>query len=82
MQDDEWHAIHKLMAAGYAEIFRSFGRADHSIPLTLLYKAMAAGVGLTEINMRIVPVMAGIVLVPVAGAIAWRVTASRAATLL
>lgn len=82
VQDDEWHAIHKLMAAGYAEIFRSFGLADHSIPLTLLYKAMAAGVGLTEINMRIVPVMAGIVLVPVAGAIAWRVTASRAATLL
>ena len=82
VQDDEWHAIHKLMASGYADIFRSFGAADHSIPLTLLYKAMAASVGLTEINMRILQVLAGIALVPVAAAIAWRVTASRAAALL
>ena len=35
--DDEWHAIHKLMTSSYGEIARSFGMADHSIPLTLLY---------------------------------------------
>jgi hypothetical protein len=82
VQDDEWHAIHKLMAAGYAEIFRSFGMADHSIPLTLFYKAMAETAGLTEINLRIVQVLAGIALIPLAGAIAWRITASVATSLL
>jgi hypothetical protein len=82
VQDDEWHAIHKLMASGYADIFRSFGMADHSIPLTLLYKAMAESVGLTEINLRIVQVFAGLALIPVAAAIAWQVSASRAATVL
>jgi hypothetical protein len=82
VQDDEWHAIHKLMASGYADIFRSFGMADHSIPLTLLYKAMAESVGLTEINLRIVQVFAGLALILVAAAIAWQVSASRAATVL
>jgi hypothetical protein len=82
VQDDEWHAIHKLMGSGYADIFRSFGQADHSIPLTLLYKAMAETVGLTEINMRIVQVLAGIALIALAAALAWYVTASRAAVML
>jgi hypothetical protein len=82
VQDDEWHAIHKLLSSGYAEIFRSFGVADHSIPLTLLYKAMAETVGLTEINMRIVQVLAGIALIPLAAAIAWYATANRAVVLL
>lgn len=82
VQDDEWHAIHKLMASGYADIFRSFGVADHSIPLTLFYKAMAETIGLTEINMRIVQVLAGIALIPLAGAIAWHASASRAVSLL
>jgi hypothetical protein len=80
--DDEWHAIHKLMSAGYGDIFRSFGYADHSIPLTLLYKAMAATVGLTEINMRIVQALSGIALVGLSAAIAWYVSRNRAATLL
>jgi hypothetical protein len=35
--DDEWHAIHKL-SSSYSNIFRSFGYADHSIPLTILYR--------------------------------------------
>jgi hypothetical protein len=82
VQDDEWHAIHKLMTAGYGEIFRSFGYADHSIPLTLLYKAMAATLGLTEVNMRILQAVAGIALIPAAAAITWAASRSRAATLL
>lgn len=82
VQDDEWHAIHKLMVAGYGEIFRSFGYADHSIPLTLLYKAMADAFGLDEINMRILQVAAGIALVPLAAAVALRVTQNAAATVL
>ena len=36
--DDEWHAIHKLLASGYGGILTSFGQVDHSIPLTLFYK--------------------------------------------
>src|SRR5450631_3397275 len=82
VQDDEWHAIHKLMTAGYGEIFRSFGYADHSIPLTLLYKAMAATLGLTEVNTRILQAVAGIALIPAAAAITWAASRSRAATLL
>ena len=82
VQDDEWHAINKLMTSGYGEIFRSFGGPDHSIPLTLLYKAMAATLGLTEINMRILQALAGIALIPVAAAITWAASRSRAATLL
>jgi hypothetical protein len=82
VQDDEWHAINKLMTSGYGEIFRSFGDSDHSIPLTLLYKAMAATLGLTEINMRILQAVAGIALIPVAAAITWAASRSRAATLL
>lgn len=82
VQDDEWHAINKLLTAGYGEIFRSFGDSDHSIPLTLLYKAMAGTVGLTEVNMRIVQAFAGIALIPAAAAITWGASRSRAATLL
>jgi hypothetical protein len=82
VQDDEWHAINKLMTSGYGEIFRSFGDSDHSIPLTLLYKAMAATVGLTENNMRNLQALAGIALIPVAAAITWAASRSRAATLL
>jgi len=72
VQDDEWHALHKLMASGYAEIFRSFGQADHSIPLTLLYKAMADTVGLAEGRMRALQVTCGIALVPIAALLSWR----------
>ena len=83
VQDDEWHAIHKLMSSTYGEIFRSFGFADHSIPLTLFYKAMAAIVGLDEITMRALQVACGIALIAVCAVLAWRATASaRLAVLL
>jgi hypothetical protein len=72
--DDEWHAIHKLMNASAYDILRTFGLADHSIPLTLFYKALAATVGLTEIDMRAVQVLCGIATVAVVGWLAWRVT--------
>jgi len=78
VQDDEWHAIHKLLASSYGEIARSFGFADHSIPLTLFYKAMAETIGLDEVNMRIVQVLCGIALVAVGGWLAFRGTANAA----
>ena len=82
VQDDEWHAIHKLLTSGYGEIARSFGIADHSIPLTLFYKAMAETIGLGEIDMRIVQVACGIALVAVCGWLALRVTANVAVATL
>lgn len=72
--DDEWHAIHKLLSASYGEIFSSFGMADHSIPLTLLYKAMADTVGLAEGRLRALQIASGIALVPVSAWLAWRAT--------
>ncbi len=69
--DDEWHAINKLMNASYAQVFASFGYSDHSVPMTLLYKAIAESVGLDEVNFRLPQVVAGILLVPVAGCLAW-----------
>lgn len=51
--DDEWHAVHKLLAVGGAkEIFLSFGYADHSVPLTLLYWLQSSWFGLSEVGMR------------------------------
>lgn len=58
--DDEWHALHKLMDADYREIFLSFGYADHSIPLTLLFKFLSETVGLSEWRMRALPLLFGI----------------------
>jgi hypothetical protein len=72
--DDEWHAIHKLLSSSYGDIFRTFGWADHSIPLTLLYKAMAETFGLAEGRMRALQVASGIALVPVGARLAWRAT--------
>ena len=80
VQDDEWHAIHKLLNSDYAGILRTFGFADHSIPLTLLYKAMASAIGLDEVDMRIVQVACGVATIGVAAWLAWRVTASTAVT--
>lgn len=58
--DDEWHALHRLMQAGYSEIFLSFGHADYSIPLTLLFRALADTVGLYEWQMRLLPMAFGL----------------------
>jgi predicted membrane-bound mannosyltransferase len=82
VQDDEWHAIHKLMTSTYGEIFRTFGFADHSIPLTLFYKAMAESIGLDEIVMRALQVVCGIALIGVCAVLAWRATASPVITVL
>lgn len=76
VQDDEWHALHKLMTSGYGEILRTFGFADHSIPLTMFYKAMADTIGLDEVGMRALQVACGVALVAVCGWLAWRATAS------
>ena len=80
--DDEWHALHKLMTAGYGEIFSTFGLADHSIPLTLFYKVLAQSIGLEEIGLHILQALCGIALVAFAAWLAWRATASAPVTAL
>jgi len=80
--DDEWHAIHKLMGSGYGEIFRSFGVADHSIPLTLFYKLLAQTIGLDEIGLHVLQVACGIALVPLAAGLAWRATSNSAVSVM
>ena len=66
LADDEWHAVNKLLLAeGYKEIFTSYGLADHCIPLTLLYSWLANQGWLTEWNMRLPLLVAGLGLVVV-----------------
>jgi hypothetical protein len=72
--DDEWHAIHKLLFLVVRDHLVTFGMADHSIPLTLLYKAMADTVGLAEGRLRMPQIVCGVALVPVASWLAWRAT--------
>ena len=67
--DDEWHAIHRVMQADWQAIALSFGLADYSIPLTLLFNGLYETVGLAEWHMRAVPLVFGlatVILVPMA----------------
>jgi hypothetical protein len=59
MLDDEWHAIAMLSTAGYARIASTFGIVDHSIPLTLFYKAVADLGWLSEAAMLSLPLLCG-----------------------
>ena len=63
--DDEWHALHKLLSAGYADIASHFGLADYCIPLTLYYRALFEGGMLSEWSMHLPPVLAGVALMAV-----------------
>ena len=59
--DDEWHSVHQLLQKQPGQIALSFGHADYSIPLTLLYWWEAATFGLSEALMRWPMLIAGIV---------------------
>ena len=58
--DDEWHALHALMRLNYAELFATFGHADHSIPVALSLKWLAEHVGLNEWTMGLPFLLAGL----------------------
>lgn len=77
--DDEWHAVHQLINSNPLRILTSFGHADYSIPLTLLYWFEADRFGLSELAMRW-PMMASGLLVLVLFPIGvWRRSGSREA---
>ncbi len=50
--DDEWHAVHQVLAHGPLEMLRDFGYADYSIPLGILDWVEAHAFGLSETAMR------------------------------
>lgn len=67
LTDDEWHAVHKLTATdGYLPILLSYGSADYSIPLTVLYKFLSIHGGLTELKMRLPMLIGGTLFVALA----------------
>ena len=56
---DEWHSINKLLTSGYTDILTDFGKNDHSIPLTLLFRFLTENLILTEWLMRTPSFLAG-----------------------
>jgi hypothetical membrane protein len=64
--DDEWHALHRVIHDDAYGIARTFGFADHSIPLALYYRFLALHGGLTEWVMHLPLLLAGIALLVVA----------------
>lgn len=57
--DDEWHALRVAMDRPWTGIINRFGVADHSIPLTLLYRVLHVHGLLSEWSMRLPLVVAG-----------------------
>lgn len=60
--DDEWHAVHMLVGADAARIATHFGYADYCIPLTLYYRWLYDLGALSEWQMRLPLLLAGIAL--------------------
>jgi hypothetical protein len=58
--DDEWHALQQVISHSPRDFLLSFGVADHSIPLTLLFWQEADWFGLSELAMRWPMMLAGL----------------------
>ena len=58
--DDEWHAVRELIGSGAAGIASHFGYADYSIPLTLYYRWLYDHAALSEWQMHLPLLVAGI----------------------
>jgi hypothetical protein len=58
--DDEWHVIHQLLIKTPKDLFFTFGHADFSIPLALIYWSELKLIGLSEIGMRWPMMVSGI----------------------
>jgi hypothetical protein len=78
---DEVHAIYQLLEGSYARIFATLHEHDHCIPLTLLLKAIGAGVGLDEVTTRLPSLVAGVGLILIAPLLARPLLDRRAAFL-
>lgn len=80
--DDEWHALHALLAGGPLDVLRSFGTNDHSIPLTLYDMFLERTVGLSEIGMRLPSLVAGIATLVIVPGLLRHVVGTRAVVVL
>lgn len=58
--DDEWHVIHQLLVKDPRALFLTFGHADFSIPLALMYWLELKLFGLSEFGMRWPMMLAGL----------------------
>lgn len=65
LQDDEWHAVHQIINNTPREFMLSFGRSDHSIPLTGLYWLISQITKLNEFLMRLPMLAAGTIMLVV-----------------
>ncbi len=66
---DEWHPIHEILYATAAHTATSFGHADYSIPLVLIYRLEMRWFALSELTLRLPIIVAGLltlILFPVA----------------
>jgi hypothetical protein len=78
--DDEWHAVRMLISSDAAGIATHFGYADHCIPLTLYYRWLYDLGVLSEWQMHLPLLIAGVVLLILApfllrGLLTWPVRA-------
>jgi hypothetical protein len=72
LQDDEWHAVHKLLEAGsLGDLFLDLGVADYSIPLSMLYWLQLQWFGLSELALRWPMLLAGLFTLALFTAYAW-----------
>jgi hypothetical protein len=60
--DDEWHAVRKLIDSDVLGIVTHFGHADYCIPLTLYYRWLYDLGALSEWQMRLPALLAGVIL--------------------
>ncbi|MPV86780.1 glycosyltransferase family protein [Ostreibacterium oceani] len=51
--DDEWHAIFRIEELSIRQLYRNFGYADHSIPMTIYYALLAKLTTVNETLMRL-----------------------------
>lgn len=75
LMDDEWHAVRMLIDSSAATIAAHFGMADYCIPLTLYYRWLYNLGMLSEWQMHLPLLLAGI------GLLLWASTAKRVAPL-
>jgi len=65
ISDDEWHAVKIVNEYSYGYIFTHFEYADNCIPMSLIYELFQNTIGLNEITLRVLQIIAGLLMVPV-----------------
>lgn len=80
--DDEWHALHVVLAGRPLDVLLSFGESDHSIPLALWDLLLERTIGLSELGMRMPALIAGLATLVVVPALLRPIAGARACATL